>query len=199
MKKDYNRQKLFVLSAVVLSLIAAMGSAIGFGQDSVERQDPWAAYKVIVERNIFSRQRGARPERSDRGGVRTPPPAPNPESYYLLKGIVQENGVFIAFLEDTQRGQILRVREGDSVARGKVKISNLDTIEYQFEDRTVTVAMGYDLEGGQGTITLTQMYELSQAYSTTPKEGTTEPSGPSADEAEILKKLMERRQQQIGQ
>jgi hypothetical protein len=198
MKKDYNRQKLFVLLAVVPGLIVALGSAIGLGQDSVERQDPWAAYKVIVERNIFSRQRGARPERPDRGGVRTPP-APNPESYYLLKGIVQENGVFIAFLEDTQRGRILRVRDGDSVARGKVKISNLDTIEYQFEDRTVTVAMGNDLEGGQGAITLTQMYELSQAYSTTPQEGTTESSGPSADEAEILKQLMERRQQQIGQ
>ena len=127
------------------------------------------------------------------------PPPPNPETYYILKGIVQENGVFIAFLEDTQRGQIFRVREGDSVARGKVKTFNLDTIEYEFEDRTVTVAMGKDLEGGKGTVTLNQMYELSESYTPTSQGAAEKSSAPSADEAEILKQLMERRKQQLGQ
>jgi len=198
MKKDYNRLRRYVLLAVVPALMIAVWPAGGLGEDSAEQQDPWAAFKVIVERNMFSRQRGRRVEQDRTEQVRTPPVL-SPESYYVLKGIAQENGEFVAFLEDTQRGQILRVRKGDSVARGVVKALTLDTIEYQFEDRTTTVAMGYDLEGGQGVVTLTQMYELSQTYSTTPRQPATQPASPSGDEAEILKQLMERRQQQVGQ
>jgi hypothetical protein len=85
------------------------------------------------------------------------------------------------------------------VARGTVKNFNLDTIEYDFEDRKFTVGIGSDLEGGKGTTTLNQIYELSQTYTPTSQKGTEESSTPSADEAEILKKLMERRRQQLGQ
>ena len=199
MKKHYNKIAVCMLPAVALGFVMFLWPQSGFSQDATTpKQDAWEKYKIILQRNIFSRQRGPRVDRSRSQQMVMPPP-PNPESYYVLKGIVQENGVFIAFLEDTQRGQILRVREGDSVARGKVKTFNLDTIEYQFEDRTVTVAMGYDLEGGRGTLTFNQMYELSQAYSPASQEGTEESSNPSADEAEILKQLMERRQQQLGQ
>jgi len=199
MKKDYNRLTTCTLLAVVLGLIVAIWPATGLGQDSTEQQDPWAAYKVIVERNMFSRQRGARAERPDSSGTRTPPPTLNPESYYVLKGIVQENGAFIGFIEDTRGGGILRVRKGDSVARGAIKALSLDSIEYQLEDRTITVTMGHDLQGGQGAVTISQLYEWSQTSSTTPQEGTTQPSSPSGDDADILRKLMERRQQQLGQ
>ena len=198
MKKNYNKMVVCILLAIALGFIMTLWPQSGFSQDTTTpKQDAWKNYQIILQRNIFSRQRGPRVDRSRSQQMVTPPP-PNPESYYVLKGIVQENGVFIAFIEDTQRGQILRVREGDSVARGKVKTFNLDTVEYHFEDRTVTVAMGYDLEGGRGTITFNQMYEMSQAYSPTSQEGTKESSSPSADEAEILKQLMERRQQQLG-
>jgi hypothetical protein len=120
----------------------------------------------------------------------------------VLKGIVQEDDAFIAFLEDTRGGQILRVRKGDSVARGVIKALGLDSIEYQLDDRTITVTMGYDLEGGQGAITMAQLYELSETTPTTPQEGATSAPGessPSEDEAEILRQLMERRKQQLGQ
>ncbi len=128
------------------------------------------------------------------------PPAPNPESYVVLKGIVQEDGAFIAFLEDTQSGQILRVHKGDKAVRGVITDMGLDSIEYKFADHTTIVTMGFNLEGGRDGTTLTGMYELSQTYSSTAEEGTTEPSSPpTEDEAEILRQLMERRQQQIGQ
>lgn len=210
MKKDYSRLTMCILLAVVLGLIVTVDAARGPGQPAAAgtEQQPalrlagWAAYKVIVERNMFSRQRGTRTGRSDDRGMRPPPPTPNPESYYVLKGIVQENGAFIGFLEDTRGGQIVRVRKGDSVARGVIKALGLDSIEYQLEDRTITVTMGYDLEGGRGAVTMAQLYELSQTYSTTPQAGATSAPGessPSGDEADILRQLMERRQQQLGQ
>ena len=56
---------------------------------------------------------------------------PNPESYFLLKGVVQENNQFIAFVEDKQTGSVLRLRQGDRVARGTVKSLTLDGLEYE--------------------------------------------------------------------
>lgn len=199
MKKYNNKITFYILPAVALVFIITVWSQPGLSQDAaVPKKDAWENYQIILQRNIFSRQRGPRIDPSQRQRMDVPPP-PNPESYHILKGIVQENGIFIAFVENTQRNQIFRVREGDSVARGKVKNFNLDMIEYQFEDRIVKVAIGKDLEGGTGTITLNQMYELSQTYTPTTQKATEESSSPSADEAEILKQLMERRRQQLGQ
>lgn len=159
----------------------------------------WDTYRIVVERNMFSRQRGPRITRTRRQ-VPVAPPAPDPESYVVLKGIVQEDGTFIAFLEDTQSGQVVRVRQGDSVVRGKIKALTLDSIEYEFEDKITTVTMGLNLQGGRDGTTFTGMYELSQTSSTTSAGGTTESPAPtSEDEAEILRQLMERRQQQDGQ
>jgi len=202
MKKDYKKLKMLALLTVVAVLVISVWPAGGLSEEPAQ-QDSWTAFKVIVERNMFSRQRGRRVEQDRTDQVRTPAVL-SPESYYVLKGVAQEDGEFVAFLEDTQRGQTLRVRKGDSVARGIVKALTLDTIEYQSGERTTTVAMGYDLEGGRGAVTLTQMYELSQTYSTTPQQPAAQPANssgqaPEGDEAEILKQLMERRQQQVGQ
>ncbi len=197
MKKNCRRLAGLAFLALIVGLIAGRGGA-GEGRGPANEEDSWAAYRIIVERNMFSRQRGPRVDPSRRQRMNAP--VPTPESYYVLKGVVQEDGVFIAFLEDNQRGRILRVRKGDKVARGVITDLTLDSVEYQFGDRTVKVAMGFDLEGGQGRITFDQMYELSQGYTaTTSEEGESESSAPSADEAEILKQLMERRRQQIGQ
>ena len=171
----------------------------GEGREQINTSQSWDVYKIVVERNMFSRQRGPRVDRSRRRQVPVAPPVPDPESYVVLKGIVQEDGAFIAFLEDTQSGQIRRVRQGDSVVRGKIKALSLDSIEYEFEDKTTTVTMGLNLQGGRDGTVFTGMYELSQTSSTTPAGGTTETSTrPSEDEAEILRQLMERRQQQVG-
>ncbi len=170
------------------------------GRQPTSPADSWDTYKIVVERNMFSRQRA--PRRAVRRTRQVPvaPPAPDPESYVVLKGIVQEDGAFIAFLEDTQSGQILRVRQGDSVVRGKIKSLTLDSIEYEFEDKITTVTMGLNLQGGRDGSAFTGMYELSQTSSTTSAGGTTESSAPtSEDEAEIIRQLMERRQQQDGQ
>ena len=198
-KKNYNKMGIGMLPTVAIGFIISFWPQSGLSQDvTAPQQDGWAKYQIIFQRNIFSRQRGPIRQREvdDRPGrVITP----SLESYFLLKGIVQEDGKFIAFIEDNRAGGILRLHEGDSVARGIIKALNLDSIVYQLEDRAVTVTMGHDLEGGQGAVTMTQLYEWSQTSSAAQKEGVTQPSGPSGDDADILRQLMQRRQQQIGQ
>jgi hypothetical protein len=157
-----------------------------------DRGEQWAKYNIILDRNMFSRQRV--PSRPQEVVAERPRVMPNPESYFLLKGVVQENSQFIAFVEDKQTGSVLRLREGDRVARGTVKSLTLDGLQYQFQDKAISVGLGSDLEGGSGAITAGDLASFSATAA--PAVGS---SAPSADEAEILKRLMEQRQQQLGQ
>jgi hypothetical protein len=161
-----------------------------------EQRSGWARYDIILRRNIFSRTRQVFRPREFREERRVV--VPNPESYFRLRGITQEDGTFVAFLEDTRTGGVLRVGAGDSVARGAIKSLSLDSLEYQLGERTFTVFMGQDLEGGQGAITaseLEQWSETAASISEAPPAGETPP--PTGDEADLLRQLMERRRQQL--
>jgi len=165
------------------------------------KDEQWAKYEIILDRNMFSRQRIP-----VRRGDDTPPPPPimpNPESYFLLKGVAQENNQFIAFVEDKKTGVVLRLRQGDHVARGEIKSLTLDSLEYQLQDKTTTVTMGYDLEGRHGAVTAEDLANFTPAAMTAAPAASGQPAGqpaaPSANEAEILKRLMENRKQQLGQ
>lgn len=219
MKNSCSKQaNALALMAALAGLILALWPATGHSQRSSRRQSPgpaqsvdpnaggprnsWASFDVILNRNIFSRQRTSarRTEeiRESRSVV-----APNPESYYLLKGVVQENDDFIAFIEDTQSGTVLRLRRGDPVARGTIKTLTLDGLEYQMEEKTVVVRMGLNLEGGQGVPATGQILNLAPAPASStsgqPAPSSPKPSAPSGAEADILKRLMEQRKQQLGQ
>lgn len=204
------------LPIALVGLILVLWPAAGQGQRSrravsepAPASDPnvvapansWASFDIILKRNIFSRQRRAPSPVSERV-ERAAAPAPNPESYYVLRGVVQENDDFIAFIEDTQASTVLRLRRGDPVARGTIKTLTLDGLEYQMEDKTTVVHLGLDLEGGHGTMTSNQMMDLASmpapaATGQPAQPGPTAP--PSGAEADILKRLMEQRKQQLGQ
>jgi len=203
MTNSYCRHSALVLllsAAVAPALTAWSASGARQGREPTGRQDAWAKYEIILNRNIFSRNR--QPLRARRAVEEEPKPMvlPDPESYYILKGIVQEDREFIAFVEDKRDGSILRLRTGDAVARGTVKTLSLDMLEYEMADQVTAVKLGFDLQGGYGAVTATDLMEWSQT-STTPAAPV--PSGqepvPSADEADILKRLMEQRKQQLGQ
>jgi hypothetical protein len=161
------------------------------------QDEQWAKYDIILARNMFSRQRVPSRPRDD-----TPPPPrvmPNPESYLLLKGVVQENNQFIAFVEDKQSGSVLRLRQGDHVARGTIKSVNLDGLEYQLADKTTSVSLGFDLEGRHGAVTAGDLANFAPTDASAQGVPAGPQAAPSADEAEILKRLMEQRKQQLGQ
>jgi len=178
-----------------------------------EESGPLARYGIILQRNIFSRQRTPfRPrDRSEPQVV----VAPNPETHFVLKGVVQEDSQFIAFIEDTQGGGVLRLRQGAKVARGAIKTLSLDALEYQLEDKTISVKLGCDLEGTRVPVTVTVTVDEVPIVSQTPapastgtpasttapqpKPGQPTPAPTGGDEADILKRLMEQRRQQLGQ
>lgn len=173
-----------------------------------EATGPWARYGIILQRNVFSRQRTPfRPK--DKTGQPQVVATPNPETHFVLKGIVQEDNQFIAFIEDTQGGGVQRLRQGDRVARGAIKTLSLDALEYQLEDKTIRVQLGCDLEGTRSVVTPTVGELLgalpvsapaSAPASAAPSAGQpAQTPAPAGNEAEILKRLMEQRRQQLGQ
>ena len=194
MKRYSNKWLVCTLSAVALGSIVSLWPAAGLGREQAQAQNPWAKYEIILKRNIFSRQRGPEQTRTRRDDQ--PRAVPNPESYYRLKGVVQEDGTFIAFVEDTRSGSVLRLRRGDNVARGVIKSLTLDSMEYEFEGQTVAVELGRDLEGGLGAVTRTELLEWSSSQTSSQPETSSEPA--TGDETDMLKQLMERRQQQLG-
>jgi hypothetical protein len=197
MKRTSKNRAIYVLLPGILWL-AGLGPAVGYAEESAEAPDPWAVYKVIVQRNMFSRQRGAA-ERRQRQEERQVVTVPDPESYYRLRGIAQENGTFIAFVEDTRTSETLKLRQGAAVARGSIESLDLDSIVFRLEDRTINVAIGQDLLGGHGAVTMTELMQWTPATSTSTTGQEASPAAPTGDEAEILRQLLERRKQELGQ
>jgi len=200
MKTYCNRGAALTLAAIALGLFVVVRPSAGLTAEAVDQQDPWAKFEIILNRNIFSRQRGPIRRPGDEEKPREVV-VPNPESYLLLRGIVQEDGTFIAFVEDTRGAQVLRLREGDSVARGVIARLSLDSLEYERQGQKTTIKMGYDLEGGHGAVTANELMEWSQtsAAAGSEKTATPEQAVPTGDEAEILKRLMEQRKQELAQ
>ena len=196
MMKTYDNSH---VCAVLMAAIwfAGLGPAAVLAQEPAEKPDVWALYKVIIDRNMFSRQRGAT-ERRQRDTERQVVTVPDPESYYRLRGIAQENGTFIAFVEDTRRSETLKLRQGDAVARGSVESLDLDSIVFRLEDRSIPVAIGQDLLGGHGAVTMSELMQWTPAPSTPTSGQPTTPAAPTGDEADILRQLMERRKQELG-
>lgn len=187
---------------------AVESAAATVDPNAAAQPNSWASFEIILKRNIFSRQRTA-PRPVSQKTEETPRVMPNPESYYMLKGVVQENDDFLAFIEDTQGGTVLRLRRGDPVARGTIKTLTLDGLEYQMEDKTTVVQLGRDLEGGHGNLTTRQMIDLAATPAASASKApssaaatATQPApaaAPSGAESDVIKRLMEQRKQQLGQ
>lgn len=202
MKRHSDKLAARLLAIFVLALIMASSPLSGQDQNEPPQQDetspenPWDKYEVIMERNMFSRQRGPRqrPQSEDRPEV----VVPNPESYFKFNGVVQEDGTFIAFVEDTRSGTVLKLREGDQVARGVIKTLTLDSLEYQMPERTFTIQLGFDLEGGRGAVTMDELMEYSETTAAAPTGEAAGTEAPTGEAADILQQMLQRRQQELG-
>ena len=190
-----------VLTAVILAGTGVLW-AEGSEAPPPAQQRSWEDYGLLMQRNIFSRNRGRRPERTSRNEPQeTPAPVVlAPESYMVLKGIVAAGTTSAAFIEDTRTNQVFCLTAGEKIASGTVTQLTLDSIVYKQGDRETTILVGQTLSGGCGQTVLTfeNMMQWSTTASSTTSSSSTTTEPPSEDEAEILKKLLERRKQELG-
>jgi hypothetical protein len=116
-------------------------------------------YSVLTQRNIFLRDRSRGSSNGSTTGPTTSSTQParrSPEETLLLRGIVVEEGEVRAYFEDMVDFRMVRVAEGETIARGRIAGIGLDAVEYEPNDggggagsagRRTLVMVGHDLTG----------------------------------------------------
>ena len=139
-------------------------------------------FRVLLERSIFARSGIA--ERTDRPPTTsTAPSAPplSPEQAVVFVGVLVQDSEYIAFAENQLTRQLMLLRVGDDVARGKVVGITLDTLAYASGGSIKVIHLGQNLAGEQAS---TSSFASTGSSPTTSPAGT--PSGPmSAVEAAL--------------
>lgn len=155
----------------------------------------WGRYKVLVERNAFSRTRG--PQAKAEAARKLP--ERRPERYTVLTGITEQGDKFLAILEEVQ-GDTTKVAAGGPVAGGTVKAITLDGLVFEKGGKTINVAIGSSLSlgtappaSGDASPTGTGAdAKATRAASTAPATG----QDPKA--ASLLERLRQRRMKELG-
>ena len=169
-------------------------------------------YGILVERNIFSRNRSRKADKRDENPKTIVQRSAHEE--FILRGISRWSKEYVAFLENTRDGQTKMYRIGDSVAEGKIKNITLDYVEFEIKKNVKKVEIGKNMQGEiytpsvtfddliNQTETLSDQVETSSDRAKTSSEpATTTNSDAGAESSEeqndILKKLLERRKGEL--
>jgi len=152
-------------------------------------------YGVLAERNIFLKDR-SKPAPTTRGSDSTATtretPRVIPELAFILTGIVKEEGVYRAYIEDVPNSKVLRLNVGDAVAAGKIAAIEIDAISYESAGQQVWVDVGRDLTGG--------IFNAAAATATT--QSSTSPAGltatPNTANLSMEEKMRLRRAQELN-
>jgi hypothetical protein len=104
----------------------------------------WDDYKVIAEKNIFSRNRTKTVVLTEEQRQAMAVPE---QRYHTLRGITKQANGYVSFIEDSRTSGVTRYRKGDAVAEGKIADITLDNISYKNSGKTLKVEIGMNLEG----------------------------------------------------
>jgi len=139
--------------ALASAALAAAGSSHGRSAKSTATPSAGADYSILVQRNIFDRNRRApvvrKPQPPRPKPAYTPPKPVDTDQYFVLRGIALEGSQFTAFFEDTRAGKILQVRPGDVVGKGRIPAINIDSAQYQRGEKLNVVLVGHTLAGSR--------------------------------------------------
>ena len=151
-------------------------------------------YGVLAEHNIFVRDRSSlsRSSSNHSSSPSTRPTIQSPEQTLALRGVVIEEGVLRAYVEDLASGRMLRLNPGDSVARGKISDIDIDAIQYESAGHRQWIAIGDDLTGHPALVGSFYVGGLSSSSSTQPSGPPIDPNNPNL----TLEERMRLRRQQ---
>ena len=202
---------------------------VGDGQESFRR-----SYRILLDRNIFTRDRRPYVPERERP-VYKPPPPPPIESTLVLTGISRQRGQTLAFIENMGTGRIERHALSSPIARGRVHALTLDFLVYARESeksaldpnsdpnapvegktpplppppQLTKVWIGQTLMGEASTGSPSFSTGTGTAFFAAPTSGASQGAegsttsaetmpADSGEQSDILKRLLERRRQELG-
>lgn len=150
-------------------------------------------FKVLLERSIFAKS-GSAARVGGPPATATAPAAPplSPEQIVVFVGVLAQDDEYVAFAENQQTRQLMILRTGDDVARGKVVAITLDTIAYGVGGTIKDIHLGQNLAGELASTS----FASGAAPTTGPAGAAPKPSGPLSA---IEEQMRARARQQRGQ
>ena len=155
--------------------------------ESTSKQFDYATYKVIFEKNMFSKDR------------RTPQDRVRPVerrrtvvlALYVLRGIAYDGSVKTAFIEEEVSGSGQTVGIGDSFLDGIITDITATYVVYDKNGEVINVAIGQEFGSSRTEETL---YDDADVASSDQVKETVTPE----QQDDVLKMMLERRQLELG-
>jgi hypothetical protein len=128
-----------------LSVLIVLSASLVQGEETNNIKNSWDDYKILSERNIFSRSRTkVVPVVNE---IKQPVIVVPEQTYYTLRGITKQAEEFVSFVEDSRTMTVKKVRKGDRIGPGKAGDITLDDMSYVNGGKTISVKIGMTLEG----------------------------------------------------
>jgi len=109
----------------------------------------WESYRVLSERNIFTRNR-SRPSSGYHAPTReAAPPRPvyTGDASLVLTGIIRQGDDCVAFFEDIRTGKTTQYLAGTALDRGRLGLITEDTVHYACDGELRKITIGSTLAG----------------------------------------------------
>ena len=180
------------LPALLAILVTAVTGPVAHGAAAAASQPSWDRYRIVVDRNVFSRTRG-RPGPARAVVAR---PVFQPKSPVVLRGIARRGDEHVAFIEDTGTKKTWKVKAGDALAGGRVQRITLDRVEVDRAGRTVAIQVGSSLDGTPVLAPASMPTVTSSGTATSAQPSETKAVNPKLQS--ILERMRQRRQKELG-
>lgn len=152
-------------------------------------------YRLIGDRNIFNPNRVGRSRSAET-------PAPRTEVISFVGTMQYEKGLF-AFFDSPDAAYRQAVNEGGALGKFTVKSITADSVELEREAKPLTLKMGQQLrrpDGGEWSVVGAEIVRSeARAAEAAANPGPGAPIAIPADASDALRRLMEKRQQQLKQ
>jgi hypothetical protein len=118
-----------------------------------------AEYALLTQRSIFIKGRKTTYELRA-ATTESTQPAPafvyRPERNLVFDGATDVDGQIVAFVEDTSKNTVLKLKLGDAIASGTITAVNLDSLQYSADGKDVAIRIGYTFENLPSMIATSQ-------------------------------------------
>lgn len=182
----------------IIFLMLASGVPFAADEPSAEKKS-YDRYKVIYEQNVFSKDRlPPRQPDSNSPQVHTTTTL----SIYILRGIAAEaeRKHKYAFIEEQISGESKTAGIGTTILGGRIKDIQLNYVLFEESGKTRKIRIGEEFGKTSTTVIVNSVepVDINQpSDNVSPREDKINESQPT-DENELLKKLIERREQELG-
>ncbi len=161
-------------------------------EPSPQHETSFEHFAALWEHNIFVRDRT---HLVPSASTMRPAAARTPEESLVLTGIVLEDDGFHAYVEDADNSKVLKLSEGDPVARGRIVDMDLNAVEYERGDQQMWITVGSNF-AGQATL-LGAASSASSSSGPGATQPTTLPINPNDPNLTIEQRMKLRRLQEL--